>query len=179
MAGESITNARTAAAALVDKLNPADDFSSEATLKVPDGPVGPRRDAIKKVIADIHEGGGTNIGDALTMGYAQASAKTIPEDAVRVVLLLSDGHANEGVTAPDRLSKLALDAFQKGIQTSSFGLGPDYDGALMSAIAAEGAGGTTTSATPSRSPPRWPPRSTSASTPSPPPSRSASASRRT
>jgi Ca-activated chloride channel family protein len=146
MAGESITNARAAAGALVDKLAPTDDFSlvtfsNEATLKVPDGLVGPRREAIKKIIADIHEGGGTNIGDALTMGYAQASAKTIPEDAVRVVLLLSDGHANVGVTAPDKLSKLALDAFQKGTQTSSFGLGPDYDGALMSAIAAEGAGG--------------------------------------
>ncbi len=146
MAGESITNARAAAAALVDKLAPTDDFSlvtfsNEATLKVPDGLVGARRDAIKKVIADIKEGGGTNIGEALTMGYAQASAKTIPDDAVRVVLLLSDGHANMGITAPERLSKLALDAFQKGIQTSSFGLGPDYDGALMSSVAAEGAGG--------------------------------------
>jgi Ca-activated chloride channel homolog len=146
MAGESITNARAAAAALVDKLAPTDDFSlvtfsNEATLKVPDGLVGARRDAIKKIIADIKEGGGTNIGDALTMGYTQASAKTIPEDAVRVVLLLSDGHANMGITAPEKLAKLALDGFQKGIQTSSFGLGPDYDGALMSAVAAEGAGG--------------------------------------
>jgi Ca-activated chloride channel family protein len=146
MAGESITNAREAARALVDKLAPTDDFSlvtfsNEATLKVPDGPVGSRRDAIRKVISDIHEGGGTNIGQALEFGYAQASAKTIPDDAVRVVLLLSDGHANMGITSPDRLSKLALDAFQKGIQTSSFGLGPDYDGALMSGIAAEGAGG--------------------------------------
>jgi Ca-activated chloride channel family protein len=146
MAGESITRAREAARALVDKLAPNDDFSlvtfsTDAEVKVADGPVGSRRDSIKKTIADIHEGGGTNIGKGLELGYAQASAKTIPEDAVRVVLLLSDGHANIGVTAPDKLSKVALDAFQRGIQTSSFGLGPDYDGALMSAIAAEGAGG--------------------------------------
>jgi Ca-activated chloride channel family protein len=146
MAGESITNARAAASALVDKLLPTDDFSlvtfsNEATLKVPDGLIGARRDAIKKIIADIHEGGGTNISGALTMGYAQASAKTIPDDAVRVVLLLSDGHANMGMTAPDKIAKLASDAFQNGIQTSSFGLGPDYDGALMSGVAAEGAGG--------------------------------------
>jgi Ca-activated chloride channel family protein len=146
MAGESITNARAAASALVDKLAPSDDFSlttfsNEATLKVTDGLVGARRDAIKKIIADIREGGGTNIGQALEMGYAQAATKSIPEDAVRVVLLLSDGHANVGTTAPAKLSKLALDAFQKGVQTSAFGLGPDYDGALMSSIAAEGAGG--------------------------------------
>jgi Ca-activated chloride channel family protein len=146
MAGESITNAREAARALVDKLAPTDDFSlvtfsNDAEVKIPDGPVGARRDNIKKIIGEVKEGGGTNIGRGLELGYAQAATKGIPDDAVRVVLLLSDGHANMGITAPDRLSKMALDAFQKGVQTSSFGLGPDYDGALMSAIAAEGAGG--------------------------------------
>ncbi|MFO0760762.1 MAG: VWA domain-containing protein [Byssovorax sp.] len=146
MAGESITRAREAARSLVDKLAPTDDFSlvtfsSDAEVKVPDGPVGSRRENIKKIISEVHENGGTNIGAGLTLGYAQAAAKTIPEDAVRVVLLLSDGHANIGITAQDKLSKLALDAFQKGVQTSSFGLGPDYDGALMSAIAEDGAGG--------------------------------------
>jgi Ca-activated chloride channel family protein len=146
MAGESITRAREAARSLVDKLAPTDDFSlvtfsSDATVLVPDGPVGPRRESIKKSIAEVHENGGTNIGRGLELGYAQAAVKTIPEDAVRVVLLLSDGHANIGITAQDKLSKLALDAFQRGVQTSSFGLGPDYDGALMSSIAEDGAGG--------------------------------------
>jgi Ca-activated chloride channel family protein len=146
MAGESITRARDAARVLVDKLAPTDDFSfvtfsNDASVLVPDGPVGPRRDAIKKVISDVREGGGTNISSGLQLGYAQAAAKSIPADAVRVVLLLSDGRANGGITAPDRISKLALDAFQSGIQTSSFGLGADYDGALMSSIAADGAGG--------------------------------------
>jgi Ca-activated chloride channel homolog len=146
MAGESITRAREAARALVDKLGPSDDFSlttfsSDAEVKVADGPVGARRDLIKKMISEVREGGGTNIGKGLELGYAQAADKKIPEDAVRVVLLLSDGHANIGLVAPEKLSKLALDAFQKGVQTSSFGLGPDYDGALMSSIAADGAGG--------------------------------------
>ncbi|MEO7331649.1 MAG: VWA domain-containing protein [Minicystis sp.] len=146
MAGESITRAREAARSLVDKLAPTDDFSlvtfsSDANVLVPDGPVGPRRESIKKSISEVHENGGTNIGRGLELGYAQAAAKSIPEDAVRVVLLLSDGHANIGITAQDKLSKLALDAFQRGVQTSSFGLGPDYDGALMSSIAEDGAGG--------------------------------------
>jgi Ca-activated chloride channel family protein len=146
MAGESIERAREAASALVDKLDAKDDFSlvtfsSDAAVRVVDGPIGPRRAAIKKTIAEVTEGGGTNIGAGLTLGYAQASAPSIPADAVRVVLLLSDGQANAGITSPSLLSKLALDAFQGGIQTSAFGLGPSYDGALMSAIAADGAGG--------------------------------------
>jgi Ca-activated chloride channel family protein len=57
------------------------------------------------------------------------------------VLLLSDGRANAGITNSDQLARMALDAFQQGIQTSSFGLGADYDGELMSLIARDGAGG--------------------------------------
>ena len=140
MAGESIARARSAAAALVDKLAPSDDFSlvtfsSDANVIVPDGPVGTRRGWIKETISAIHENGGTNIGEGLRLGYEQAALKSIPEDAVRVVFLVSDGHANFGITGSERLSHLALEAFQKGIQTSSFGLGSDYDGALMSSIA--------------------------------------------
>ncbi len=146
MAGASIKNARDAARQVVDKLAPSDDFSlvtfsSDAEIKVPDGPVGPRREAIKKTIAGIVEGGGTNIGAGLQLAYKEAQTPSIPGDAVRVVLLLSDGRVNAGLTGTERLSKLALDAFQEGVQTSSFGLGSDYDGPLMSAIASEGAGG--------------------------------------
>ena len=146
MAGESIQRAREAAAALVDKLAPTDDFSlvtfsSDAEVKVTDGPVGPRREQIKTVIAAIHENGGTNISSGLQLGYQQAMTKTIPDDAVKVVLLLSDGRPNAGLIGTEKLSKLSIDAFQNGIQTSSFGIGTDYDGALMSSIASDGAGG--------------------------------------
>jgi len=146
MQGESIKQAREAASALVDKLAPTDDFSlvtfsSDAEVKIPDGPVGARRESIKKTIAEIHEGGGTNISRGLELGYEQASSKKIPDDAVKVVLLLSDGRANSGLLSAGGISKLALDAFQNGVQTSTFGLGAEYDGALMSAIAEDGAGG--------------------------------------
>jgi len=108
---------------------------------VADGPVGSRRDSIKRTIAGIHEGGGTNIGAGLAAGYQQAHAETIPIGAVKVVMLLSDGRANAGITKQGALSGLALRAFQDGIQTSSFGLGSDFDGPLMSSIAGDGAGG--------------------------------------
>ncbi|WP_437676361.1 vWA domain-containing protein [Sorangium sp. So ce131] len=146
MQGEPMARARDAARALVDKLDANDDFSlvtfsSDAQVRIPDGPVGPRRAMIKTTIDGITEGGGTNIGRGLELGYVQATQPGIPEDAVKVVLLLSDGRANAGITSSDRLSRLALDAFQAGIQTSTFGLGADYDGALMSSVASDGAGG--------------------------------------
>ncbi|WP_437953240.1 VWA domain-containing protein [Sorangium sp. So ce296] len=146
MSGEPMARARDAAQALVDRLDASDDFSlvtfsSDAAVRIPDGPVGPRRAAIKAAIAGIAEGGGTNIGRGLELGYAQAAQPGIPDGAVRVVLLLSDGRANAGIMSSERLSRLALDAFQAGVQTSTFGLGADYDGALMSGIASDGAGG--------------------------------------
>jgi Ca-activated chloride channel homolog len=146
MSGTAMENAKSAAAAMVDKLDAGDDFSlvtfaDSAQLLVADGPVGSRRADIKTKISGIATLGGTNIGAGLQLGYQQAQTKGIPEDAMRVVLLLSDGQPTAGIRDPKELAHLALDSFQKGVQTSSFGLGDSYDGALMSAIADEGAGG--------------------------------------
>lgn len=145
MRGELIQSARKAAIDLVDKLAPTDDFSlvtfsSGAQTLVPMGAIGPRRDQVKATIAAIQEGGGTNIGEGLRLGYAELSKPQL-EDNVRVTLLLSDGRANDGITDRGRLAGLALEAFQSGIQTSALGLGTDYDGPLMSQIANDGAGG--------------------------------------
>ncbi len=146
MRGQLIQAARSAASDLVDKLQPGDDFSlvtfsTGAEVKIPMGKVGPRRDGLKKAIGDIVEGGGTNIGEGLRLGYEQANDPKAAKDGVRVVLLMSDGRANEGLTQRPALAKLSLDAFQGGVQTSSFGMGTDYDGPLMSQIAQDGAGG--------------------------------------
>jgi Ca-activated chloride channel family protein len=146
MSGGAIDDARRAAEAVVNKLAPTDDFSmvtfsDTAHLLVAEGPVGPRRDAAIARIHEVRADGGTNISSGLDLGYAQAHGAGVPQDAVRIVMLLSDGHANGGDTDPQHLAQRAADAFQEGVQTSSFGLGTDFDAALMSRIADRGAGG--------------------------------------
>ena len=146
MSGSAIENARVAAHKLVDRLAPGDrfslvTFSSDAKVLVPIGQVGPRRGFIHTAIDGIGVDGGTNISEGLRLGYEQTRNPAIPADAVRCVMLLSDGHANAGVTSSSALARMALDAFQDGIQTSSFGLGEGFDGPLMSSIAGDGAGG--------------------------------------
>lgn len=146
MRGKLIQSARDAATALVDKLDAKDQFSlvtfsTEARVLVPLGVVGAQRDKLKKTIEGIKEEGGTNIGEGLSLGYAEAQKKEVKTDAVKVVMLLSDGRANDGITDRRKLSQLSLRAFENGIQTSSFGLGSDFDGPLMSQIASDGAGG--------------------------------------
>jgi uncharacterized protein YegL len=146
MSGAAIDNAKKAAQALVLKLDPLDDFSmvtfsSEADVLVPDGLVGPRRKDIMAKIGTVRADGGTNISAGLDLAYRQAHAAQIQPDAIKIVMLLSDGHANAGDTAPTSLAERAEHAFQDGVQTSAFGLGSDFDAPLMSSIADKGAGG--------------------------------------
>ncbi|HQY61806.1 MAG: VWA domain-containing protein [Myxococcales bacterium] len=146
MSGLAIDNARKAAASLVERLDARDDFSmvtfsNSAEVLVPDGPVGPRKAKILGAIGEVRANGGTNISSGLDLGYAQAHSAGISPEAVRIVMLLSDGHANGGDTNPARLAERSARAFQDGIQTSSFGLGADFDAPLMSSIADRGAGG--------------------------------------
>jgi Ca-activated chloride channel family protein len=148
MSGQAIDDAKRAADAVVDKLAPSDDFSmvtfsDSARVLVADGPIGARRGLAHARIHDVEADGGTNISAGLDLGYGQARAAAAhaSDDAVRVVMLLSDGHANGGDTDPQRLADRAAQAFQDGIQTSSFGLGASFDSALMSRIADRGAGG--------------------------------------
>lgn len=145
MAGPSIEHARKAAEALVQKLEPADHFSlvtfsNEATVLVSSGAIGPRRAKVVDIIRAIQTDGGTNVSAGLDLGYRQANAKGAPEDAVKVVMLLSDGHANGGDTNPKTLALRSARAFQEGVQTSTFGIGTDFDGALLASIADQGAG---------------------------------------
>ncbi len=145
MRGELIKSARDAAGELVGKLHDGDEFalvtfSTDANTLVPLGKLTSNRSSILEKINAITEGGGTNISGGLTAGYTELDKSKNP-DAVRVAMLLSDGRANNGITGRSQLSQLALNAFEKGIQTSAFGLGTDYDGPLMSQLAGDGAGG--------------------------------------
>jgi Ca-activated chloride channel family protein len=144
MSGHNITQARAAAKALIDQLAPSDElaivaFSSEARVVLPVGPIGPRRSAAKRVVDGLEADGGTNLGGGLALGY-QELGKTA-RDGVRVALVLSDGQATNGITDRDTLGAMSLEAFQSNIQTSALGVGTSYDGALMSRLAADGAGG--------------------------------------
>ncbi|MGH8545902.1 MAG: vWA domain-containing protein, partial [Gammaproteobacteria bacterium] len=61
------------------------------------------------------------------------------ERCVNRVLLLTDGLANVGVTDPDQLEAHA-ELHRRGIQTTTFGVGADFDEALLERIALAGGG---------------------------------------
>jgi Ca-activated chloride channel family protein len=146
MSGAAIEQARQAALQLVGLLQPEDRFSlvsynSGASVVVADGPVGSRHGQIVRQISQIRAGGGTNLEAGLRMGYAQSQASRQGRDSVQLVIVISDGRANQGVTDPWALSELSAAAFQSGAETTTIGVGDNYDPLVMSTIADYGAGG--------------------------------------
>jgi Ca-activated chloride channel family protein len=56
------------------------------------------------------------------------------------VVLLTDGLANEGITDPQALAHHARELYQRGVGTSTFGVGTEYDEDLLEDMSAHGGG---------------------------------------
>jgi Ca-activated chloride channel family protein len=92
-------------------------------------------------LREIDARGSTDLAGGWLRGLEETAGQTgagTPE--VRRVLLLSDGLANRGETNPDRLAEIAAAWRAKGIATTTFGLGADFDEVVMSRLAREGGG---------------------------------------
>jgi len=82
--------------------------------------------------------GATDLAGGWLQGAAELAADA-PE-ARRRVLLLTDGLANRGLMDPAELDAAAQSLRAQGITTSTFGLGADFDEALLSRLATAGGG---------------------------------------
>jgi Ca-activated chloride channel family protein len=137
-----IDYARQAARELVSSLQPGDrvslvTFSDRARVLLPAQPV-VDRDGILSAISRIREGGGTNMYDGLTTGLEQL--RLGGDGHVRRLLLLSDGHANVGISDATSLSRLAGQAALDDVSTSAIGLGLDFNEDLLASMADSGGG---------------------------------------
>jgi Ca-activated chloride channel family protein len=142
MGGDRLAGARTALLGLVDRLSPADNvgvvaFDNAVEIVVPAGPLSDKP-AAKRAIAAVEARGNTDLSSGYLRGLQEARRVAGPSGAT--VLLISDGHANAGVTDPDTLGAIAGEARTTGIATSTLGFGLGYDERIMSALARGGAG---------------------------------------
>lgn len=97
------------------------------------------KDWMKKKIDSIEARGSTNLSGGLIQG-AQHVAAAKQEGTVNRVLLLSDGHANQGITDKLKLARIAGEYRSLGIGISTMGVGHGFDEDLMETIA-DGGGG--------------------------------------
>ena len=144
MSGEPLIEAVRCAKHIVDRLEPTDIaslvvFDNHVHTLAPARPVGDRK-AFYVALAKIREGGSTNLHG----GWAEGTQTILPaahEAALARVILLSDGNANVGeITETEAIAALCAEAAAKGVTTSTYGLGRNFNEELMVEMAKSGAG---------------------------------------
>jgi Ca-activated chloride channel family protein len=99
------------------------------------------RRQLNSLIDGIRIGGRTNLSGGWLAGCDQIAAfqKQRPGDINRA-LLLTDGLANEGITDQEELTYHADQLRARGISTTTFGVGQDFNEFLLQALAEAGGG---------------------------------------
>jgi Ca-activated chloride channel family protein len=112
----------------VDVLAPSALATAAAKARALDGleSVGPR--------------GATNLGAGWLRGCEQVADHLVREDSVSRCLLLTDGLANRGIQNRRELAVHAAELQRRGVSTSTFGVGADFDERLLRDMAIEGGG---------------------------------------
>lgn len=144
MAGQKIDYTRQAAQFLVQNLGVNDVLSivlyndSIETLLPPEKVQ--RKDVINQRIATIKASGTTNLSGGWLAG-CNLVGQNFSREYVNRAILMSDGHANRGVTSPDQLVGMARERFSEHqISTTTMGLGRDFNEDLLMAMAKAGGG---------------------------------------
>jgi Ca-activated chloride channel family protein len=112
----------------------ANDVKTHVAPAVVDGRL---RLRVERTLDKIRSGGRTALCGGLEAGIAAARRK---RQETNLVLLLSDGQANEGETDLESIGQRSYNALQYGVTTSTLGVGSDYNEALMVEIATQGGG---------------------------------------
>lgn len=97
------------------------------------------KELMEMAIQRIELSGATNLSGGLDRGV-ELIAPHRRDETVNRLLLLSDGHANNGITSVHGLANLAKTTLEKGISISTMGIGLDYNEELMTQVAVNGAG---------------------------------------
>lgn len=145
MAGLKLDYVKRAACHLLDILQESDQaavvvYDDRIQVLAESAPLDTtRREALKRQIREMHSGNST----ALCAGWltgAEQVAEHFLERGVNRTLLLTDGLANVGETSPDVIGRHASELRQRGVGTSTFGVGADYNQFLLSTMAERGGG---------------------------------------
>lgn len=143
MAGSKIEYARQAASYAVQQLLPTDRVSiiafDDRVETVVSSTPALEKSPILQAIHRIRERGST----ALHAGWVEGGVQVghhLRSDRLNRVLLLSDGLANVGETNPDVIANDVHGLAQRGISTTTLGVGNDYSEDLLEAMARSGDG---------------------------------------
>lgn len=142
MSGRPLAEARRCAEFVVSRMRAVDtvalvQFDNRVDRLWPAVPLGDG-DAVRAAIGRIDSGGNTNLHGGWLDGAD--SLKALAGAGLKRVVLLSDGCANEGVTDSAEIAAQCTAWARKGITTSTYGLGNNFNEELMVEMARSGGG---------------------------------------
>lgn len=143
MAGEKMKRAREAAMFCVDQMLPSDrlsvvTFDDHIDVLFPSEPV-TNKQSMKDLISRITSRGSTALHEAWVRGGLTVSERMLDQGINRVVLI-TDGLANVGITNTDEIVTQAMGLYQRGVSTSTIGIGADFNEDLLMPMAQSGGG---------------------------------------
>ena len=138
MAGEKMVRARNAAMFCVDQMLPTDRlsvvaFDEQIDVLFPSEPVS-NKPSMKDLISRIEARGSTALHEAWVRGGLTVSEQLVDRGINRVILI-TDGQANVGITSTDAIVSQALGLYQRGVSTSTIGIGDDFNEDLLMPMA--------------------------------------------
>ena len=145
MAGEKLRLAKLAVEQSIGRLQSDDRFAvvvydDQIDVVFGSAPAtADNRKAALRRLAEIEARNMTNLGEGWLRGCEQV-ATHLARDGINRCLLLTDGLANVGITDRDELARHALELRQRGVSTTTFGVGTDFDEVLLQAMASAGGG---------------------------------------
>lgn len=143
MRGTKMHYAREAAKFAVENLLPSDRisvvlFDDRIETLVP-STLATDKNTLREKIAHVHSRGST----ALHAGWVEGGTQVghfLNSDQLNRVIVLSDGLANVGETRPDAIANDVHGLAQRGVSTTTLGIGDDYSEDLLAAMARSGDG---------------------------------------
>jgi Ca-activated chloride channel family protein len=145
MDGQKIRLAAQAVEEAVGQLRPTDRFAIviyddevETLVAGTEATPAARAAAIER-LRDVGARNMTNLSGGWLAGCEQVATALLAEGVNRC-LLLTDGLANVGITDRDALARHAAELRARGVSTSTFGVGDDFDEVLLTSMAAAGGG---------------------------------------
>ncbi|HEY1011513.1 MAG TPA: VWA domain-containing protein [Herpetosiphonaceae bacterium] len=145
MAGDKLMHVKQAAHHLLDQLGERDRvavvaYDDEVRLVAASAPLTESfKRQLKASIEELAPGGWTDLSGGWLRGCNEVAAH-LGRQQVSRALLLTDGLANRGITDVEELAHHARELRLRGVATSTFGVGLDFNEHLLEAMAAQGGG---------------------------------------